>query len=174
MNAIRLAPLAALILCAPAFRQDAEGELKKETVFNSLHRKMIPNLAWASDPVCGVEETADPKDPAKKFVACFIEYALDLDGEPCAQLRLELENEMKAARMDPDKPAFSADFARVAAKVVFPAHLEALAKTQFAELRKRLGADLPELRVGGRVSFTFRKSKWFLAGYTGDMHFFEH
>jgi hypothetical protein len=139
---MRIAALAFVVLLVPA-QSSPEEALKRETVYNSLHRQLLPMC-----PFGAIVDVSESKDN----VSCFFSWNYDLDTPPCATLKAKLLAELKSAGVDLAKPDGKV-YAQVAAKMLWNEIYEKEAAGKYAALQKRLGVTTPALRIGAAISF---------------------
>lgn len=157
------APAILLAFCVPLPTSPKEA-LKREVIYNSLHRSMLPQLPLGS--ICDVQEI---RDAGKTAVACHLQFHVDLDDDSSASLRAALRKDLEAAGVDPDKPeSNTVAFAAAAGKRLWFPHLEAEAKRRYAALQESLEAEAPELQMSGTLSFTLGGRRRDLMRSNGD------
>lgn len=140
---MRIAALALFALLVPAPQPSPEEALKRETLYNSLHRQLLPMCPFGA--IVDVNESKDA-------VTCFLSWNYDLEEPACASLKTKLLAALKADGIDLAKPDLTA-YARTAAKVLWNEIYETEATAKYAALQKRLGITAPALRIGASVSF---------------------
>jgi hypothetical protein len=138
----------------PALRsasQEREGgsaeALKRETCYSALQRRMLPML-----PHGAIVDVVERKTEKGDELSCFLSWSYDLETEPCARLRQQFLDALKAAGVDLAKPDFKA-YAAAAAKVLWHEIYEKEAAARLAELQKKLDVKTPPLRIGASISF---------------------
>ena len=139
---MRIAALAFVVLLVPA-QASPEEALKRETLYNSLHRQLLPMC-----PFGAIVDVSESKDG----VTCFFSWNVDLEQPAGAGLKAKLLAELKSAGVDLAKPDFKA-YAQTAAKVLWNEIYEKEAAAKYAGLQKRLGVTTPALRIGASISF---------------------
>ncbi len=140
---MRIAALALFALLVPAPQASPEEALKRETLYNSLHRQLLPMC-----PFGAIVDVSESKDN----VTCFFSWHYDLEQPALASLKAKLLAELKSAGVDLAKPDFKA-YAQTAAKVLWNEIYEKEAAAKYAALQKRLGVTAPALRIGASISF---------------------
>jgi len=140
-------PLLMLVALVPAAQEPSSDALKREVLYNSLHRQMLPML-----PFGAIVDIAEMKKEKGEELVCFLSWHYDLDEPSCAALRQKLLTELKTAGVDLAKPDLKA-YAAVASKVMWHEIYETEAASKLATLQKKLDVRTPAMRIGASISF---------------------